>query len=133
VPWRDDRRVTEPVTFLSCRANLEVVDAAPTIAFFNDVLGWTTHTTMGDPVWFAIIGSHDASLAIVGTADPAVPRSNASCYLEVDDVVAAHHACTGAGSDATPLETHPWGMTDFTVTEPGGHRLAIGQRTGSAT
>ncbi len=125
--------MAEPVTFLSCRANLEVADAVPTIAFFNDVLGWTTHTTMGDPVWFAIIGSHGASLAIVGAEHPAVPTSNASCYLEVDDVVAAHRACLDAGSSPSPPETHPWGLTDFTVVEPGGHRLAIGQRTGSAT
>jgi hypothetical protein len=31
---------------------------------------------------------------------------------------------------ATPLTDHPWGLRDFVIEIPGGHRIALGRRTG---
>jgi hypothetical protein len=29
-----------------------------------------------------------------------------------------------------PLTDHPWGLRDFVIEIPGGHRLALGERIG---
>src|SRR5579884_1824386 len=88
---------------LAARPNLEVHEVAPLLAFVTAVLGFTTLATMGDGPDFALV--------------------------EVDDVEAMHARCAAKGADiAAALETHPWGMRDFVVALPGGHRIAVGQR-----
>jgi uncharacterized glyoxalase superfamily protein PhnB len=49
-------------------------------------------------------------------------------YLEVDDVGAWHREIAARGGAANaPPEDKPWGMREFAMRTPDGHRLMIGQ------
>ncbi|MGH9095658.1 MAG: hypothetical protein ACRDXE_10900 [Acidimicrobiales bacterium] len=92
--------------FVDCRPHLEVTDLGPTVAFLRDVLGF----------------------AVVRTADPAVNETT-TCYITVTEVDTLHDICERQGARVTSaLADHPWGLRDFVVEVPGGHRLAIGER-----
>lgn len=59
------------------------------------------------------------------TMDPAANR--AGCYLVVDDAEAWHARMTAAGLPVTPLVDEPWGMREFTLTDPSGNHIRIGR------
>lgn len=113
--------------FESYRANLEVSDLAPTVDFLRDVLGFTVE--MLEPeMGLALVRRDAVGLGIVRTPNPAVNETTAG-YLGVDDVDALHADCVRQGAEiAVELTEHPWGLRDFVVRIPGGHRLAFGQR-----
>lgn len=48
-------------------------------------------------------------------------------YFRVDDADAHHDAAASAGLDVAAAEDKPWGMREFTVRSPEGHRITIGQ------
>jgi uncharacterized glyoxalase superfamily protein PhnB len=49
-------------------------------------------------------------------------------YLHVDDVDAFYQRAIGAEADVVkPVQTEPWGMREFAVRSPDGHRFMIGQ------
>jgi uncharacterized glyoxalase superfamily protein PhnB len=49
-------------------------------------------------------------------------------YLRVDDVKAFHDRAVKAGGEIVKPPTHePWGMREFGVRSPDGHRLMLGQ------
>ena len=115
-------------SFLSARPTIEVRDVTVSLALYRDVLGFEARDTMGDPPWFAILERGGAVITIVRADAPAV-ASVASVYLEVDDVDAVHRACLDAGVELTSeLTSHAWGMKDFTLRDPTGHQIAVGQR-----
>ncbi|GAB2552248.1 VOC family protein [Nocardia heshunensis] len=115
------------VEFESYRANLEVADLTPTVEFLRDVLGFTVEVhepTMG----LALLRREEVGLGIVATPNPAVNETTAG-YVGVADVDALHAHCVLHNADiVTGLTEHPWGLRDFVLRIPGGHRLAFGQR-----
>src|SRR5215471_15255260 len=115
------------IEFLSCRPNLEVEDLAPDAAFLRDVLGFEVE--VDEPAMGLILLRRDAvGLALVRSANPGINATTA-VYVGVTDVDELHARC--AASDArivTGLTDHPWGLRDFVVETPGGHRLALGER-----
>ena len=67
-------------------------------------------------------------LAVADEMEPA--RNGGGCYIVVPDVDEWHGRLTAAGHPVTPLETMPWGMREFSVTDPSGNRLRIGHSAG---
>ena len=57
--------------------------------------------------------------------DPAT--NHAGCYLVVDDADRWHERLLAAGLPITLLVDEPWGMREFTLTDPFGNRVRIGQ------
>ena len=114
--------------FLSCRPNLEVADLAPAVAFLREVLGFEVE--VDEPGMGLVLLRRDAvGLALVRSATPGVNATTA-VYLGVTGVDALHDQCTARGARiVVGLAGHPWGLRDFVVEMPGGHRLAIGERT----
>ena len=56
-------------------------------------------------------------------------NSTTAGYLGVTDVDALHARCVERGVPVTtPLTDQPWGLRDFVIEIPGGHRIALGQR-----
>ena len=45
--------------------------------------------------------------------------------LETDDLTALHDRCAAAGVVAEPLQSRPWGLADFRITDPDGYYLRI--------
>jgi catechol 2,3-dioxygenase-like lactoylglutathione lyase family enzyme len=70
--------------------------------------------------------SHDrVEVHLVGTAAPSRDRGEA--YIHVRGVDELHAAWTAAGLPVTELRDEPWEMREFTVVDPGGNRVRVGQ------
>jgi predicted enzyme related to lactoylglutathione lyase len=113
--------------FLSCRPNLEVGDLAPAAMFLRDVLGFEVE--VDEPEMGLMLLRRDAvRLALVRSANPGVNATTA-VYIGVTGVDDLHEQCVACGVRiVTGLADHPWGLRDFVVEMPGGHRLALGER-----
>jgi predicted enzyme related to lactoylglutathione lyase len=115
------------IEFLSCRPNLEVEDLSPAAAFLRDVLGFEVE--VDEPQMGLMLLHRDAvGLALVRSASPGINATTAA-YLGVTGVDELHDRCAAHGAPiVTGLADHPWGLRDFVVEMPGGHRLALGER-----
>ena len=113
--------------FLSCRPNLEVDDLAPAAEFLREVLGFEVE--VDEPEMGLMLLQRDAvGLALVQSATPGVNTTTAA-YIGVTGVDDLHERCAAHGARiVTGLADHPWGLRDFVVEIPGGHRLALGER-----
>ncbi len=113
--------------FVSCRPNLEVGELAPAAAFLRDVLGFEVE--VDEPQMGLMLLRRDAvGLALVRSASPGINGTTAA-YIGVTDVADLHERCVARGAPVvTGLTDHPWGLRDFVVEIPGGHRLAFGER-----
>jgi len=113
--------------FLSCRPNLEVDDLAPAATFLRDVLGFTVE--VDEPEMGLMLLRRDAvGLALVRSAAPGINATTAA-YIGVTGVDDLHQQCAARGARiVTGPANHPWGLRDFVVEMPGGHRLALGER-----
>jgi predicted enzyme related to lactoylglutathione lyase len=113
--------------FLSCRPNLEVDDLAPAAAFLQEVLGFEIE--VDEPEMGLVLLRRDrVGLALVQSATPGV-NTTAAAYIGVTGVDDLHQQCAAHGAQiVTGLADHPWGLRDFVVEMPGGHRLALGER-----
>ena len=113
--------------FLSCRPNLEVADLAPAAAFLREVLGFEVEVDEPD-MGLMLLRRDAVGLALVRSATPGVNATTA-VYLGVTGVDDLHEKCSASGARiVTGLADHPWGLRDFVVEMPGGHRLALGER-----
>jgi uncharacterized glyoxalase superfamily protein PhnB len=77
---------------------------------------------------FAFMERNDESvfdLDHVADVDPAA--NGAGCYLIVPDVDAWHAQLQASGLPVTALEDQPWGMREFTLTDPSGNHVRIGR------
>ena len=113
--------------FLSCRPNLEVGELAPAATFLRDVLGFEVE--VDEPEMGLMLLRRDAvGLALVRSANPGINATTAA-YIGVTGVDDLHARCTARGAPVVAgLTDHPWGLRDFVVEMPGGHRLALGER-----
>jgi predicted enzyme related to lactoylglutathione lyase len=115
------------IEFLSCRPNLETDDLAPAAAFLRDVLGFEVE--VDEPEMGLMLLRRDAAgLALVRSTNPGVNATTAA-YIGVTGVDELHERCAARGARIVAgLTDHPWGLRDFVVETPGGHRLAFGER-----
>ena len=113
--------------FVSCRPNLEVLELAPTVAFLRDVLDFQVDVEE-EEIGLVLLHRDAVGLAVVRTTNPAVNETTA-CYIGVTGVEALHDRCSRLDAKVVaPLTDHPWGLRDFVVELPGGHKLAFGER-----
>jgi predicted enzyme related to lactoylglutathione lyase len=113
--------------FLSCRPNLEVDDLAPAAAFLREVLGFEIEVDEPE-MGLVLLRRGTVGLALVQSATPGVNATTAA-YIDVTGVDALHEQCVACGARiVTGLADHSWGLRDFVVEMPGGHRLALGER-----
>jgi predicted enzyme related to lactoylglutathione lyase len=112
---------------LSIRPNLEVADLEPSIEHLVTVFGFEVEV-LEDEMGLALLRQGAVGLAIVRTPHPAVNETTA-VYVTVTEVEALHETSVDRGATVVnPLTDHPWGLRDFVVEIPGGHRLAFGER-----
>ena len=52
--------------------------------------------------------------------------NHAGCYIITGDVDEWHSRLVTAGLKVTPVEDMPWGMHEFTLTDPSGNNIRIG-------
>lgn len=112
---------------LSVRPNLEVTDVAPTVAHLCDVFGFTVEVDEPD-MGLALLHRDLVGVAVVRAAEPAVNETT-QCYIGVRDVDDLFTTSLARGANVViGLTDHAWGLRDFVVELPAGHRLAFGER-----
>ena len=79
---------------------------------------------------FAFIERQDESVFDLDLVEHVEPGTNgAGCYLIVPDVDQWHDGLVAAGLPVTAIEDQPWGMREFTLTDPSGNSVRIGRST----
>ncbi len=109
---------------------LAVPDLARSAAYFRDALGFRFNWPEG-PDW-QLVSRGDVSIMIGHCPDAMAPSATGDHsyfgYLHVDDVEALHDEFVRRGAIVlSPPTDRPYGMREFLVGTPDGHRLMIGQ------
>ena len=110
---------------------LAVHDVKASARFYVDVLGFKV--VAEPPGWIFV--ARDNVTIMLGECPDDVHPSELGChnyfaYLRVDDADAWHDALQAKGAEPiSPIEDKPWGMREFAVRTPDGHRITIGSAT----
>jgi catechol 2,3-dioxygenase-like lactoylglutathione lyase family enzyme len=110
---------------------LAVPDAARSEQFFVDILGFET-VPVDDEGWRFVRKDH--VMVMLGSCPDALPPGELGDhsyfgYLIVDDVDQYYSTVRAHGVDLIKhLRNESWGMREFGLRTPDGHRLMIGQR-----
>ena len=120
------------------RSRLGIVDSTPILPVvemdaaveFYESAGFAVRRYEGGD--YAFVSVADESVFDLDAAEkPLDPALNsAGCYLYVDGVDAWHERLVSLGREVSALEDKPWGMREFTLTDPSGNSLRFGQPTG---
>ncbi len=79
---------------------------------------------------FAFVHLHDQSVFDLDLRPETTPSTNgAGCYMIVADVDGWHERLLAAGLPVTSVADQPWNMHEFTLTDPNGNNIRIGQPT----
>ena len=79
---------------------------------------------------FAFVHLNDQSVFDLDLiADMAPETNHAGCYIITNDVDDWHARLATAGLQVTAIEDMPWGMHEFTLTDPSGNNIRIGRNT----
>lgn len=105
---------------------LEVADARRSVEFYKR-LGFENHGFWGDPPEFAIVqrGSVTLGLKVPNERAP-VTNEWWSAYVYVSDAPALRAEFEALGVSPTAVGAREYGLQDFDVVDPDGHRLAFG-------
>ena len=109
----------------SITPQLPVRDVGEAQRYFRDVLGFEIAWTRGEA--FGSVQGGKTEIFLTRSEDP-VPISTI-CVL-VDDADSLFSIYRERGAKIVEgLETKPWGVREFTLEEPNGHRFRIGSST----
>lgn len=99
---------------------LAVRDVARAVAFYRDVLGFEREWLYQDPPVHAGISLGRFQIMFTRSETP----RPSELFFRVDDVrsLEAKHRAAGA-TIAEPLENKPWGVAEYVIRDPDGHRL----------
>lgn len=82
---------------------------------------------------FAFVRSNDQSLFdLEFAADMDSATNHAGCYIITAHADEWHHRFSTAGLQVTPIEGTPWGMREFTLTDPSGNNVRVGRSVDTA-
>jgi predicted enzyme related to lactoylglutathione lyase len=113
---------------LSVRPNLEVTDVAPTVTPLCEVFGFAVEVDEPE-MGLALLHRDLVGVAVVRAAEPAINETT-QCYIGVRDIDNLYATSVARGATVViGLTDHAWGLRDFVVQLPAGHRLAFGERT----
>jgi catechol 2,3-dioxygenase-like lactoylglutathione lyase family enzyme len=114
---------------------LAVPDAARTAEFFTQQLGFEPRP-VADPGWRFV--ARDGFMVMLGSCPDAIPPGQLGdhsffAYLVVDDVDGYFREEQTKGVQGLrPPEDKPWGMREFCIKTPDGHRIMIGKSNSSS-
>jgi len=105
---------------------LPVLDMTASVAFYERA-GFTVRRYEGGG--YAFVSYDDESVFDLDVAEPALDlaANRAGCYLITPDVDRWHAALATSGLPVTALADQPWGMREFTLTDPNGNNVRIGR------
>lgn len=121
---------------VNSRCVLAVRDLTASTRFYSEVLGFTRDFGDGSDGWSFL--SRDAFRVMLGECTDATPAGELGdhswyAYVTVDGVDGLHAEFAGRGADIlSPPTTKPWGLREFSLRTPDGHRLVFGEPTSAA-
>jgi predicted enzyme related to lactoylglutathione lyase len=102
---------------------LPVADVARSVAHYRDVLGFSINYAQHD---IAVL-DRDAVRVLLVARTASRPGPGA-CYVYVDDADALHAELLAKGAAVSgPPVSRPWGLREFTVADPDGNEIGLGQ------
>ena len=115
-------------TILQNHYVLAVHDVKKSARFYVDVLGFAIAAE--PPGWIFV--RKDDCMIMLGECPNDMHPSALGChnyfaYLRVDDVDAYHAQIQRAHEFTSGIADKPWGMREFGIKTPDGHRIMIGQ------
>jgi catechol 2,3-dioxygenase-like lactoylglutathione lyase family enzyme len=105
---------------------LPVSDMQKSLNFYLGVLGFTASYLHEDPPSYAVLKLGEISLHLSETDAEITPRPSIYFFVHEVDEIWNHIKAT---YDSSLGEPHSWdyGMRDFEVADPSGHRLIFGK------
>jgi len=117
------------------RSVLAVQDLARSVRYYRDVLGFT-EDPIKSPGWcFLSLGAFHVMLGECRDEVAAEATGNHSWFIHLllDDVDAYHREIRDRGADiVSPPTDRPYGLREFSLRTPDGHRLMVGQTIAAA-
>ena len=116
-------------TILQNHYVLAVHDMRASAKFYVEALGF--QIAAEQPGWIFV--RKDNCMIMVGECPDDMHPSELGChnyfaYLRVDDADAYYAQLKAKGvQDVRHIEDKPWGMREFGITTPDGHRITVGQ------
>jgi uncharacterized glyoxalase superfamily protein PhnB len=116
---------------VSSRCVLAVRDLKASTQYYLEVLGFNHDFGDGSDGWSFL--SRDNFKLMLGECPDEKPASEIGnhsyvAYLVVEGVDELHREAVARGAQVvSPLESEPWGMREFTVRTPDGHRIRFGE------
>jgi uncharacterized glyoxalase superfamily protein PhnB len=116
---------------VSSTPTLPVADIAEAVAFYERAgfgvrVYRDEHGDAGDG--FAFVDFDGQSVFDLDAASAFDPTANrAGCYLITEGAEEWHAHMRTGGLPVTPLADQPWGMREFTLTDPSGNHVRIGR------
>ena len=107
---------------------LAVHDIRKSADFYVRMLGF--RIVREPPGWIFV--AKDSCMIMLGECPNDMPASELGChsyfaYLRVENADSYYQHMKAQGADLlSPIEDKPWGMRQFTVRSPDGHRINIG-------
>jgi catechol 2,3-dioxygenase-like lactoylglutathione lyase family enzyme len=118
------------------RCVLAVRDLQASTRFYVDVLGFGRDFGDGSDGWSFL--SRDRFRVMLGECPDATPAGELAdhswfVYVTVEGVDRLHEDVAGRGAEIlSKPATKPWGLREFSLRTPDGHRIVFGEPTGAA-
>ena len=118
--------MTDPAFKVTGHATvLHVKDMPVALAYYRDKLGFTVTFTWDDPPRYVCLCLGDCAIHLNSYVPPAGPSHVAIFCSGIDALYTQLNEC---GVDIEePIADQAYGMRDFAVIDPDGHRLTFGQ------
>lgn len=118
-------------TMVSARSVLAVRDLETSTRFYMDVLGFRRDFGDGSDGWSFL--SRDGFRVMLGECADATPAGDLGdhswfAYVTVEGIDELFREVSGRGASITSMPADkPWGLREFGVRTPDGHRITFGQ------
>jgi uncharacterized glyoxalase superfamily protein PhnB len=118
-------------SMIDSRTVLAVRNLRASTQFYMDVLGFQRDFGDESGVWSFL--SRDSFKVMLGECPDDIPASELGshsyvAYVTVEGIDALHQEIAGRSAEVDPEPaTEPWGMREFGVRTPDGHRIRFGE------
>jgi DNA-binding transcriptional MerR regulator len=116
---------TDMSTWLHLMPRLPVSDMDRSITYYQEALGFRLAWRTIDGTLAALASGEIEVLLLVPSTDDCPPPQSAYIYVEDPDSLCAEYQEAGADI-ADPVASRPYGMRDFVIRDPDGHRFILG-------
>lgn len=118
---------TGPTTWLHLMPRLAVTDLDRSITYYQEALGFRLAWRTADDSLAALAsGEIELLLLVPWSGGSPLPVHSSYVYVEDPDTLSAEYQQAGADI-VEPVASRPYGMRDFTVRDPDGHRFTLGR------